>query len=61
MCDREIILGIEAVCDQRVDVIYVELPFVQYQVNRIVADEAATSLTIEQLLFKPKPLLCIQA
>lgn len=45
--EREIVLGIEAIFNQRVDVIDVELPFVQHEVHRVVADEAVTGLAIK--------------
>jgi len=53
---REVVLRIEPVFDQRVDVIDVELAAMEDKVDRIIANEAAAGLAGEELLLEPCPL-----
>jgi hypothetical protein len=44
MGQREVVLGVETVLNQRVDVVDVELAPVEHQVDRLIANEAAACL-----------------
>ena len=52
MGESEIVLGIEAVFDQRIDVVDVKLSFVQYQIDRLGANEAISSLASQEFAFQ---------
>ena len=41
---REVVLSVQAVLSQRVEVVHVELPLVEQQVDGFVTDEATTGL-----------------
>ncbi len=61
MSQREVVLGIQAFFDERVDVIDVELPFVQNKVDQLVTDEAPPRLASQQPLFQGRPLFVAEA
>jgi hypothetical protein len=51
MGDREIVLGIEPFFNQGINVIDVELAFLQNQINEFIANKTPARLPREQCLF----------
>jgi hypothetical protein len=57
MRQREVVFGVEALLDQRIDVIDVQLTLVEHKVDGAVADEASVRLPGQKLAFQLRPLL----
>ena len=61
MGQRKVVLRIEAILDQRIDVVDIELSLLEHEVNRFVADEAPAALPGQQTLFERGALLEVEA
>ena len=52
MGQREVVFGIQPVLEQRIDMVHIELTFVENQVDLFVTDEAMAVLLLVEPLFR---------
>ena len=61
MSQREVVLRIQSLLNERVDVINIKLPFVQHEIDRIVANETPAALPFKESFVELVPLLLVEA